>query len=99
MSPNYLLPPILPRGRILTGDRFSCGRLSQMKPYVGALVLVFCLSEGRACAFFFSSRRRHTRYIGDWSSDVLFRSLTFATRVDSSVAKVNGTEISTDQFR
>src|SRR5437762_12899293 len=25
--------------------------------------------------FFFSSRRRHTRYIGDWSSDrVLFRS-------------------------
>src|SRR5437763_384489 len=30
--------------------------------------------------FFFSSRRRHTRYIGDWSSDVcssdLFRALT-----------------------
>src|SRR5437762_5998979 len=25
---------------------------------------VFC------CVFFFSSRRRHTRYIGDWSSDV-----------------------------
>src|SRR5437879_12286757 len=22
------------------------------------------------CVFFFSSRRRHTRYIGDWSSDV-----------------------------
>src|SRR5437879_1439712 len=22
------------------------------------------------CYFFFSSRRRHTRYIGDWSSDV-----------------------------
>src|SRR5437762_10980341 len=22
------------------------------------------------CEFFFSSRRRHTRYIGDWSSDV-----------------------------
>src|SRR5437879_13851860 len=22
------------------------------------------------CCFFFSSRRRHTRYIGDWSSDV-----------------------------
>src|SRR5437764_11820523 len=22
------------------------------------------------CFFFFSSRRRHTRYIGDWSSDV-----------------------------
>src|SRR5690348_10217958 len=25
--------------------------------------------------FFFSSRRRHTRWTGDWSSDVLFRSL------------------------
>src|SRR5437764_15260577 len=24
----------------------------------------------RAVLFFFSSRRRHTRYIGDWSSDV-----------------------------
>src|SRR5437762_6326390 len=24
----------------------------------------------RVCFFFFSSRRRHTRYIGDWSSDV-----------------------------
>src|SRR5437764_2079212 len=24
----------------------------------------------RMVAFFFSSRRRHTRYIGDWSSDV-----------------------------
>src|SRR5437763_7183460 len=22
------------------------------------------------CLFFFTSRRRHTRYIGDWSSDV-----------------------------
>src|SRR5437762_9444205 len=27
--------------------------------------MVCCL-----CYFFFSSRRRHTRYIGDWSSDV-----------------------------
>src|SRR5436189_2285440 len=24
----------------------------------------------RCVSFFFSSRRRHTRYIGDWSSDV-----------------------------
>src|SRR5437879_1079944 len=34
-----------------------------------------CCSSCRAlervgCFFFFSSRRRHTRYIGDWSSDV-----------------------------
>src|SRR5437762_4731509 len=28
--------------------------------------------------FFFSSRRRHTRYIGDWSSDVCSSDLTDA---------------------
>src|SRR5436189_233709 len=28
------------------------------------------LGAGGASLFFFSSRRRHTRYIGDWSSDV-----------------------------
>src|SRR5437762_9209123 len=28
------------------------------------------------CFFFFSSRRRHTRYIGDWSSDVCSSDLT-----------------------
>ena len=27
--------------------------------------------------FFFSSRRRHTRYIGDWSSDVCSSDLVF----------------------
>src|SRR5437879_12342323 len=26
--------------------------------------------KGDVVVFFFSSRRRHTRYIGDWSSDV-----------------------------
>src|SRR5437763_5371099 len=30
--------------------------------------------------FFFSSRRRHTRYIGDWSSDVCSSDLRCATR-------------------
>src|SRR5437879_11562330 len=29
--------------------------------------------------FFFSSRRRHTRYIGDWSSDVCSSDLCFAS--------------------
>src|ERR1017187_10693576 len=28
------------------------------------------LCDFSICYFFFSSRRRHTRYIGDWSSDV-----------------------------
>src|SRR5437762_5955472 len=31
--------------------------------------------------FFFSSRRRHTRYIGDWSSDVCSSDLRVALRV------------------
>src|SRR5437763_11500271 len=30
--------------------------------------------------FFFSSRRRHTRYIGDWSSDVCSSDLNFIER-------------------
>src|SRR2546426_9317655 len=32
----------------------------------------WCMSELRSCVFlfFFSSRRRHTRLQGDWSSDV-----------------------------
>src|SRR5437764_5143240 len=34
-----------------------------------------CLS---LCCFFFSSRRRHTRYIGDWSSDVCSSDLRVA---------------------
>src|SRR5437762_5246919 len=34
-------------------------------------------------AFFFSSRRRHTRYIGDWSSDVCSSDLS-ATGVSRS---------------
>src|ERR1017187_10862363 len=31
------------------------------------------------CFFFFSSRRRHTRYIGDWSSDVCSSDLVMPT--------------------
>src|SRR5437879_9982765 len=31
--------------------------------------------------FFFSSRRRHTRYIGDWSSDVCSSDLADGARV------------------
>src|SRR5437879_7960938 len=40
--------------------------------------------------FFFSSRRRHTRYIGDWSSDVCSSDLLRALRIgqDLSLAEV-----------
>src|SRR5437762_12397085 len=34
--------------------------------------------------FFFSSRRRHTRYIGDWSSDVCSSDLSVQTLDDRS---------------
>src|SRR5437763_14494266 len=40
--------------------------------------------------FFFSSRRRHTRYIGDWSSDVCSSDLTLAAAtVLEAAAKVD----------
>src|SRR6266487_5004651 len=32
---------------------------------------------GRMCCFFFSSRRRHTRWTGDWSSDVCSSDLEY----------------------
>src|SRR5437763_12081978 len=38
--------------------------------------------------FFFSSRRRHTRYIGDWSSDVCSSDLTLREHVPSADARV-----------
>src|SRR5437764_11702554 len=46
--------------------------------------------------FFFSSRRRHTRYIGDWSSDVcssdLSKELTLARRARrASVSSLEST--------
>src|SRR5437763_8976888 len=37
--------------------------------------------------FFFSSRRRHTRYIGDWSSDVCSSDLLLIT--ESSIVNDN----------
>src|SRR5437764_3262610 len=40
--------------------------------------------------FFFSSRRRHTRYIGDWSSDVCSSDLFRSRVLDSQVATVVG---------
>src|SRR5437764_6165806 len=38
------------------------------------------------CNFFFSSRRRHTRYIGDWSSDVCSSDLTSPATVTITVS-------------
>src|SRR5207248_5966889 len=40
------------------------------------------------CSFFFSSRRRHTRSYGDWSSDVCSSDLRRAQRRENVVAVV-----------
>src|SRR5437762_10063889 len=45
---------------------------------VACLVFFFFFSFFFFFFFFFSSRRRHTRYIGDWSSDVCSSDLMFS---------------------
>src|SRR5437763_15181018 len=42
--------------------------------------------------FFFSSRRRHTRYIGDWSSDVCSSDLLASTQV-GAIRKVSKQDV------
>src|SRR5436189_594091 len=44
--------------------------LSGPPAFVCVLLLFFRFLSSLSLFFFFSSRRRHTRYIGDWSSDV-----------------------------
>src|SRR5256885_5532529 len=41
-----------------------------MQPSIVAMVKRCVREVGRSVVFFFSSRRRHTRLQGDWSSDV-----------------------------
>src|SRR5438876_7901001 len=41
-------------------------------------------------SFFFSSRRRHTRWTGDWSSDVCSSDLGFVSAPSSGVWNPNG---------
>src|SRR5207248_5148534 len=43
---------------------------------------------GRVNGFFFSSRRRHTRSYGDWSSDVCSSDLTESTLADNGTEEV-----------
>src|SRR5690348_18236770 len=40
-----------------------------------------------SCVFFFSSRRRHTRWTGDWSSDVCSSDLLMLSHPGSGIAK------------
>src|SRR5437879_11855381 len=43
--------------------------------------------------FFFSSRRRHTRYIDDWSSDVCSSDLDIQARVTAAIQSGTGPDI------
>src|SRR5437879_7599862 len=55
------------------------------------LVILSCFVFCRVCScfvFFFSSRRRHTRYIGDWSSDVCSSDLRAMTALPAPVPNV-----------
>src|SRR5688572_9681366 len=47
--------------------------------------------------FFFSSRRRHTRFDCDWSSDVCSSDLGTKQVVDTGIRYANGVTLSTDQ--
>src|SRR5437879_12663646 len=49
--------------------------------------------------FFFSSRRRHTRYIGDWSSDVCSSDLLLEQRVQRHGAVFSAAPAEEDGFR
>src|SRR5690606_41029092 len=50
-----------------------------------------CVSRGfMVLLFFFSSRRRHTRFSRDWSSDVCSSDLTFLARIESITVLDNG---------
>src|SRR5256885_7717239 len=48
-------------------------------------------AEGLRCLFFFSSRRRHTRLQGDWSSDVCSSDLVWSGWSGGSLAARVGT--------
>src|SRR5438876_2638861 len=53
------------------GEKFWMHELSELK-HRGVQDILVC------CVFFFSSRRRHTRWTGDWSSDVCSSDLVLA---------------------
>src|SRR5437763_11717838 len=48
-----------------------------------SFILLFSNKFFKSYFFFFSSRRRHTRYIGDWSSDVCSSDLAALRRRES----------------
>src|SRR5437762_6144320 len=77
LMPNAMFRVDLDNGHQVLAHVAGSVRLRYVRSAPGDKVTVelspFDLSRGRITflmLFFFSSRRRHTRYIGDWSSDV-----------------------------
>src|SRR6266581_6118698 len=73
-------------------QRILTNRLQHGKPWLLACLLLHALEqafvgEGSFC-FFFSSRRRHTRWTGDWSSDVCSSDLSKISRSGRKVMLV-----------
>src|SRR5256885_2410651 len=52
------------------------------------MILLGLTNIDDTCFFFFSSRRRHTRLQGDWSSDVCSSDLVFDYDMDKREAKL-----------
>src|SRR5580704_19321984 len=50
------------------------------------------IEESNSSVFFFSSRRRHTRWTGDWSSDVCSSDLGAQQVVESSIGLLRASE-------
>src|SRR6266487_5604227 len=57
-----------------------------------------CAPRRKAADFFFSSRRRHTRWTGDWSSDVCSSDLLAGQDLDWTPAIALRDNISTDEI-
>src|SRR5256886_7117821 len=73
-----------------------------MHPNLGGICMVRSDDPAQCHAFFFSSRRRHTRFDCDWSSDVCSSDLLDAIAAEAGGAQVDyidGSDIAAAQRR
>src|SRR5436189_1325221 len=67
----------------------ACG----LRNKVGLAGSCASMTLSSASFFFFSSRRRHTRYIGDWSSDVCSSDLALLNDANSRLLSLVGASL------
>src|SRR2546430_9605922 len=53
----------------------------------GCGVMQLLFTSHHMCLFFFSSRRRHTRFDCDWSSDVCSSDLSYRNRITDQISR------------